>query len=320
MRIDPSGPSPGAAHGVGSARGKLILAGEHAVVYGVPAVACGIALEARATAALAETGGGAELRLTNSGLPAPANHLSSRALRALLQALRAPPMRVQIQSAIPPGCGLGASAAFGVAAARAARATMGRRGPGDVEVLEGAAAWERVFHGTPSGLDVAAVMHGGCIRFVKGEAPAPVRVAAPLALVVAMAGPPASTREMVERVARVRAESPRFAAVAFDAIREISAAVVECLQRGDRHGLGDLLDQNHGWLSRLELSTPLIEEARAVARSEGALGTKVTGSGGGGAVIALVDGDPGPVLRALASRAIQAFPTTVQATGEEPRR
>ena len=146
------------------AGGKVILLGEHAVVYGVPALAAGIERGAGVEATPSD-----ESRLTLPGRQVLAGDDSDlgQAFAALLAAMGAPPLSMTVTLELPAGCGLGASAAMGVALARGAAPYCGEPRQ-ESDVLAAAMAWERVFHGNPSGVDAAASAHGGCIQFTRG--------------------------------------------------------------------------------------------------------------------------------------------------------
>jgi mevalonate kinase len=293
------------------ASGKVILLGEHAVVYGVPALAVGldrgveVDVEPAAVSSIviddrrAEVGDGSD---------------TGRALEALLGELHASPTAVRARLELPAGSGLGVSAALGVAVARAVLG-VAMPSPPDarVRVLRAAAAWESIFHGAPSGIDAAVAESGGCIQFSRAEGIDPVHLGRPLHLVVAVAGPPASTKLMVSEVARLRERRPAVVEKTFEGIRALVNNARLCLEAGDLPGLGKLMDLNQMLLSGLMVSTEGIERACEIARRAGALGAKLTGAGGGGVVVALADLDPEPLLVAFRQAQIECFSASVSA-------
>ncbi len=302
---------------MGRACGKVILLGEHAVVYGVPAIAAGIDRGARArTTPMARGPSRLHVRGWNIDVDEsePRNDLAS-AFRALLEAVRVdvpslPPLAVEVEADLPPGGGLGCSAAMGVAIARAVDS-----GVSD-DVLQGRAmAWERVFHGNPSGVDAAVAARGGCIFFRRGEPLEPVRARGTLRLCVGSTGLPSSTKSMVDAVARMRISRPEVVEKAFEAVRSLVHGARHAILEGDRFTLGRLMDSNQTLLSALFVSTPDIERMCAIARAAGALGAKLTGAGGGGSVVALVPsasvGDD--VLAAWRNAEFDGFATSVVA-------
>ena len=274
----------------GLACGKVILLGEHAVVYGVPAVAVGIDRGASAEAKPLDSG---PCRLTVRGWNMSVreneeHHDLARAFRALLDAAREdhpelPPFAVEVEASVPPGGGLGCSAAMGVAIARAIQPSID-----DDRLQECAMAWERVFHGNPSGVEAAVAARGGCVFFRRGEALERVRVRGPLQLCVGNTGLASSTKVMVDAVARLRARRPEVTAKSFDGIRTLVQNARLAIEAGDRFALGRLMDLNQMLLAGLFVSSPEIERLCGLARDAGALGAKLTGAGGGGSVAALV--------------------------------
>ncbi|HEY3821615.1 MAG TPA: mevalonate kinase [Polyangiaceae bacterium] len=274
----------------GFACGKVILLGEHAVVYGVPAIAAGIDRGARAEATPLEAGP-CRLLVRGWNLSVRENeehHDLARAFRALLDAAREDhpalaPCSVAVEADLPPGGGLGCSAAMGVAIARAIEPSLG-----DDALQERAMAWERVFHGNPSGIDAAVAARGGCVFFRKGEPIERVRVRGTLHLCIGSTGLASSTKAMVDAVARLRARRPEIVAKSFEGVHTLAKNARLALEAGDRFALGRLMDLNQMLLAGLFVSSPEIERLCGLARDAGALGAKLTGAGGGGSVVALV--------------------------------
>ena len=307
---------------IGSACGKVILLGEHAVVYGVPAIAVGIDRGASAEAARIDAPS-CTLALGDAVRASPDDGSDTgRAFGAVLAACGVDfGVQVTAETTLPPGAGLGCSAALGVAVVRALDGLVGRAGAPPDEVAERAMAWERVFHGNPSGVDTTTAARGGCLRFERGAAGASVRavrLARPLVLAVGHTGVASSTRTMVEGLAHLRERRPDLVAKSFEAIRSLVDNAAVALETGDLAGLGHLLDLGQMVLSGLMLSTAEIETLCRLAREAGALGAKLTGAGGGGCVVALVAGDAGPVLAAWERAGFRAFATTVGGVTETP--
>jgi mevalonate kinase len=274
----------------GHACGKVILLGEHAVVYGVPAIAVAIDRGVRARAAPIERGP-SRLLVKGWNITVRENqggHDLAHAFRALLEASRDDlpalgSLAVEVEADLPPGGGLGCSAAMGVAIARAVD-----RGASEDAIQERAMAWERLFHGNPSGVDAAVAARGGCVYFRRGHALESVRVRGTMHLVVGSTGLASSTKSMVEAVARQRARRPEIVEKSFEGIHALVSNARLAIEAGDRFALGRLMGLNQMLLGGLFVSTPEIERMCALARDAGAFGAKLTGAGGGGSVVALV--------------------------------
>lgn len=272
----------------GAGRGKVILLGEHAVVYGYPALAA--ALDRGAEATLTPSG---EDRLVSSSALLNARRGEKRAqidaaFTALLEVFSETPLGVQLEIRLdlPPGVGLGGSAAAGIALSEAIAAHLGRAD--DRALIESAAlAWEAVFHGNPSGVDTALALHGGVGLFDKRRGLRRLEIARPLHLAIANSGAKTSTKEMVESVAAKRAREGEPVDALLRSIGALADEGAEALIAGDLEALGSAMNRNHALLRELGLSTPTLEALREAALRHGALGAKLTGSGGGGALIAL---------------------------------
>ena len=268
----------------GRAGAKVILLGEHAVVYGRPALASGLPLGLEAEAV---RGAGPRLE-SDVDAGARGEALVVEATRAV--GLEPREWIVRVRSAIPPGQGLGSSAALSIAVLRALAAAAGRvLAPG--EELRLGRMLEGIFHGTPSGIDPAAAALGSTFRFVRGDPPLvePIALGAPVPLVIALGAAARSTGTAVGGLReRWQAEGKRYETL-FDDVAAAVDAGVRALRAGDLVALGAAFDRNQALLEALGVSSPEIERRVAAARAAGALGAKLTGGGAGGAVIALVD-------------------------------
>lgn len=294
--------------------GKAILLGEHAVVHGVPALVAGLDRGVEAHALPAE-GPRSTLQI-NDGEPVGSDSDSDlgRALRALLDACGLDrPVALSARSSLPAGAGVGSSAALGVAAARALAEAFSLPGSADLD-QQRALSWERVFHGNPSGIDAAAAALGACFRFTRAAGPEPIQAARDLPLVIGSSGTTASTREMVEGLAHLRDRKREMVDRSITAIGALVDNARLAIEAGDLVGVGKLMDLNQMLLAGLMLSTERLEELCALARGAGALGAKLTGKGGGGAVIALCADEEtsAEVLLAFRSRGYEGFTTKVR--------
>ncbi|TMA41473.1 MAG: mevalonate kinase [Deltaproteobacteria bacterium] len=260
----------------GRAPGKVLLLGEHSVVYGHPALAASIPRYVTVDLTPA-----AETRIELPGgmqTPFP-----------LLEAVQAMAREAgfqgnfyaRLQSEIPLGSGLGSSAALGVALARALKPAC---------TVEEAAALamriERVLHGAPSGVDPAACAREGVIFFTRGQPPRVEAVRGSAFIAIALSGIARGTHSTVMPLAERRKTDARIdplLARLGDLAREGRAL----FERDDLVGLGAAFDDAHAVLRDLGVSCPELEETVAALRRAGALGAKLTGAGGGGAAIGL---------------------------------
>lgn len=282
--------------------GKLILVGEHAVVYGHPALAFGV--DRGTTLRVAGAEGPTQLHMPGPRAPAP-----DPRLRALMsEHFGDTGAHLTLTTDLPIGRGMGSSASLAVALARAHLAWNSR--PADPDALwSHAMATERRFHGNPSGVDVACALHGGVLRFVRGAPPTFTSLACPAWQVVVLdSGVAGPTAELVERVRRQR---PRIDLL-LERVGELVGEAEEALH--DPPALGRLLDENHAILRQIGVSSPTLDDLVGLARGAGAWGAKLSGAGGGGVVIALAE-DPAPILQAAQAARVPAFVVRPQPGG-----
>jgi hydroxymethylglutaryl-CoA reductase len=321
----------------GSAPGKIILFGEHAVVFGQPAIASTIDRGIRvAVSRRAGATDGPVLRSTNAMLPVrckpdpdgegPERLRQALALLRELCGERVRELSFSVDGAIPAGAGLGSSAALAVALVRGIHQSFGET-IDDAALIDRAFAVERVFHGNPSGVDHTTIVTGGVIAYERGVDGAPAKVS-PLTLprtvrlAIGVAGPHAGTANAVAALRDRARRHPEHYARLYDGIGALARAARGHLERGELGAVGELMDLNQGYLNALGVSTPAIEALCAIARERGALGAKLSGAGGGGAVIALVDDtqkdSADTIVRAFAAAGYAAFATDLPRSASQP--
>jgi mevalonate kinase len=294
----------------GTAPGKVILFGEHAVVYGQPAIAVPVmTVQARASVAVGEAGSG--VWLVASDLPAPdgcgvgcryrlRDADAHDPLRAAVELAlnrfgglpkndlpeREPDIVITITSTIPIARGLGSGAAVATAVVRALAWYFGRR-PACSEVSALVYEVEKLHHGTPSGIDNTVIAYEQPVYFARGEGMMPLRVGNPFTLVIADSGVPSSTRLVVEAVRHGwQADSQRYEAL-FARIGAIARQAKELVEQGDQVSMARLMDENQALLVQLGVSSRELDRLVAAARAAGALGAKLSGAGRGGYMLAV---------------------------------
>ena len=304
-----------------SAPGKIILFGEHAVVYGYPALAVPVTQVSAAVEVTDLPGSAIQIEAPGVGLRAtldelPAAHPLAAAIRGTLQALGLPSLSkgvgIHISSTIPVASGLGSGAAVSVAIVRALSSHLGQP-LGDNEVNQIVYEVEKLHHGTPSGIDNTVITYASPVFFTKGEPIETLSVGAPFTLVIGDTGVPAPTKESVADVRRMwQADKPRWEQV-FAAVGAISRKARAFIRNGNITDLGPLMDADHALLQEMTVSSPELDRLVFAARVAGAAGAKLSGGGRGGNMIALVDpAHAQPVVDALkAAGAVNTIVTTI---------
>ena len=281
----------------GKAPGKIILFGEHAVVYGQPAIAVpvlDVAATARVTPLLGAEPGKVHVQAHDIHLDTllsdlPEDHPIGAAIRATLAEItpeHTPAFTIQLDSTIPISAGMGSGAAVTVAIIRALSAFLGRPLP-DERVSELAYEVEKLHHGTPSGIDNTVVTYQRPVYFQRGEALQTLALSHPIHWVIADTGGKTPTRETVSAVRNLHDSAPETYDAIFAEIGEIVREARQALIQGDLPHLGGLMNRNQSLLESLQVSSPGLEALIAAARGAGAIGAKLSGGGRGGNVIAL---------------------------------
>ena len=261
--------------GVGQAHSKIILIGEHAVVYGYPAISLPLL----------------EVEVTCRVVPATTpwclfeEDTLSMAVYASLEYLNIKEacIRCQIDSAIPEKRGMGSSAAISIAAIRAVFDYFEAELPYDVlEILVNRA--EMIAHMNPSGLDAKTCLSDQPIRFIKNVGFEELAMDLSAYLVIADTGVYGHTREAIQVVESKGKEALPF----LYALGELTQQAEEAIKARDAVMLGEILTKAHGNLKEIGVSSLEADALVETALDHGALGAKMSGGGLGGCIIALV--------------------------------
>jgi len=296
--------------------GKIILLGEHAVVYGFPSLAAALDRGVTISAIPTPAGGGLRIDIPawNLRVLASDDHPVARSLVAIADSLGIgrPPVTLVGDAQIPPGAGLGSSAALAVACARALLVHDKRKADAAI-VAEAAAASETLMHGRASGIDVAFAASGGIGVYRRASGVRPLR-GTTLRVLVGPSGTPRSTAEMVQRVADATS-GPHSASTDDARLKELGALTdtgTVALVSGEHAKLGSAMNRAHEILAELGVSTEQLDYLCAGARLAGAYGAKLTGAGGGGAVIAIAPREKEKaILESWKSDGVDGFVATV---------
>jgi hydroxymethylglutaryl-CoA reductase len=303
---------------LGAGHGKIILLGEHSVVYGRRAIAAPIALAIQAR--IEDTREGIEMIIPRWGveqrLDFQGKHLPpfTKSMASLLETLELTGrgMRIEIFPNVPRAMGLGGSAAMAVAVIRAMNIHY-ELGLSDERINELAYECEKFAHGTPSGLDNTLATFGQFTLFRAGEAPMRevIDVPKPLPVVIGMSGVEGLTAKTVTRVREAWQKNPSLYERIFDEIDGLVGLGLDALKAGDYESMGELMNVCQGLLNAMQVSSWELEELNQIARNHGALGAKLTGGGGGGSMIALCPDSSADVARAIRAAGYHALEVTI---------
>jgi len=278
-----------------SAAGKVILSGEHAVVYGHHALAIPIPDAVQAAVALSDHS--TMLTVPEWGLSHRVDPASDGGVDAVVSLIMRrlgvaqSNFNIRVSSVLPRGMGLGSSAAIAVAVTRAI-ARCAAIDLDDEKTNEIAYACEKLAHGTPSGIDNTICCYGEAILFHRDDEPRVevLRLHEAPPLVIGFSHESGQTFEQVAGVRERRQQNSQIYDAIFRQIDHISLEGAKLLVNRQYGELGQMMNICQGLLNAIEVSTPELENMVALARANGAVGAKLTGAGGGGSIVALCPG------------------------------
>lgn len=291
-----------------SAPGKIILFGEHAVVYGRPALAVPVT-QVHADVEIADSSRAGiwidapdvDLHVELNTLPS--DHPLASVIHNFLFLSRTSPspsgrgargeggfpdLEIKITSTIPVASGLGSGAAVTVALTRAL--SMHLDIPMTDEAVNAFAyEIEKLHHGTPSGIDNTVITYAKPVYFIKGNPIETFSVGKPFTIVIGDTGIPAPTKESVSDVRRLWESDKEKWERVFDKVGNIAEEARGAIESGKWNPLGEWMNENHRYLQQMTVSSPELDNLVSAARNAGARGAKMSGGGRGGNMIALVE-------------------------------
>ena len=297
------------------ANGKIILLGEHAVVYGRPALA--VPINNAVVAEVSDSDRAPEITVPAWDLDAKLEESNPdwwAAIKAVFTQLEIAQRHfsIHVKPNIPAAMGLGGSAAIAVAIIRAVSAHFHLHLE-DEQINQLAFQCETAAHGTPSGIDNTIATYGVPVIYQTGASPRldKVRFPKPLQLVIGMSERPSLTVDMVAKVRGRWQQNTALYEQLFDNFARVAETGIQAAQAGNYPSLGQMMSINQGLLNALQVSSPELESMVQIACDAGALGAKLTGAGGGGSIVALGEDRCEAIVDALNEAGFKALQVTV---------
>jgi len=327
-----------------TAPGKLILFGEHSVVYDKLGIAAAVNLLTTSTTEWKEAGNKIDLndrgnlfklsfQELDSFLKLIKQKIAEKKVDEIIQIQKADymtatkavlakvikdleitkPFKLDITTEIPLAAGLGSgSSCFASISAALQKLVKNKL---DIKLVEQHSYFgDIICHGTPSGIDNNTVTYGNYIKFRKSEGVTQIQMKKKLPIVIGYTGTRGSTAELVAGVKKLRDERPEYINGVLNQMEKIANFAIEEIENGDLKKIGMLMNQNHKCLRELGVSHPKLEELVEIALANGAFGAKLTGAGGGGNMYALCK-DQQKVANAFEEAGYRAIMTKIGVCG-----
>lgn len=277
--------------GSGISGAKMILIGEHAVVYKNPAIAMPFNGLKTKVSIYKSTGPITINSMYHNGLLNEGRHVIS-GIEALiyyvLEKLDKPKenIHINIESNIISQRGLGSSAAASIAVIRALYDSYDMELK-DGELIELATFAEKIHHTNPSGLDVATLVYQTPLWFERGIGYKPIDINFEGVMMIVDSGRSSQTKQAVEHVGMLYNTKNKIIQKNFDVLKELTEETLNVLANNDILRLGGIMNEAHSALRNIEVSSKELDFLVDKTIKYGALGAKLTGGGVGGCIIAL---------------------------------
>ena len=281
---------------IASAPGKIILFGEHFVVYGVKAILC--AIDKRITVHAEKIPEKKILIKSDLGeFEAPPGKVISDidgnfrpfyflAIKMLENHQENTGIKIKIDSQIPPGVGLGSSSACCVAAAAAISGVYSKLGR--EEILQLAIEAEKTIFPNTSGADCTVCTYGGIIQYDKQKGHFKIESQPNFRLVIANSKMEHSTKEVVFRVKTFKENNEeKFSNLCSEEEKIIDGVLID-IKNNNLRKIGENIRKNQIFLEEIGVSNEQLKNMIKVA-NQTSYGAKITGAGGGGCILALTD-------------------------------
>ena len=279
-----------------SAPGKIILFGEHFVVYGIKAILCTIDKRVTVTAektdeqkiSINSAIGNltVEPNQTITKIESPLKPFYFLANKILQEQNQTGGIKITIDSEIPVGLGLGSSSACCVAGAAAISGLFEKKTREDI--LKIAIDAEKTIFKNTSGADCTVCTYGGIMQYDVKNGFTKINTDYNLEFVIGNSNTPHSTYEIVKRVKQFKDENKEeFSRLCEEESRLIQEVLI-LLEQNKIKKLGEKMNQNQEYLEKIGISNEKLREMIKLGQKS-TYGAKITGAGGGGCIITLTD-------------------------------